>query len=344
MVNERVAYYPAGQRALAVRALLITGALFLAWSIFVVAPLQGQDPDRSKLHEPVFRVEKTEEPTTASDAPDGQTPSRLGPSDRLAAKAAPEPTLDNVGPGTAPRETNHPLDPALAIAREALAHIEATVEDYCCTLVKRERVNGVLMDHEFMTCKVRHPSKQGGENLPFSVYLKFRKPDSMSGREVIYVEGRNAGKIIAHEGGFRGRFIPTVHLLPTSALALRGNRYPITEIGIMTLTRRLIEKAERDRSVGDCQVRLVDGAKVTNRLCTMVEVTHPQEKPGYDFHMARVFLDSELKMPIRYEAYGWPTSAGGRPPLLEEYTYTRLKLNTGISDKDFDPKNPSYRF
>ena len=166
----------------------------------------------------------------------------------------------------------------------------------------------------------------------------------MRGREVIYVDGLNDGKMVAHEGGLKGRFLPTVSLLPTSALAMRGNRYPITEIGIMTLTRRLIEKGERDRKHGDCQVRLVDGAKVRDRVCTMLEVTHHEQKPQYDFHLARVFLDRELNMPIRYEAYGWPSQPGAAPPLLEEYTYMDVKVNVGLTDADFDRKNSKYRF
>jgi hypothetical protein len=281
------------------------------------------EPDRSKLQEPVFRVSKKSMPT-------GESP--LANTDAVTDAAA-RPILDA-----------HPLDPALAMAREALAHIEQNVDDYTCTLVKRERVQGELMDHEFMSCKIRHARTREAAEVPFGVYLSFLKPDTVRGREVVYVDGRNEGKMIAHEGGIKGRFLPTVNLLPTSALAMRGNRYPITEIGILTLTRRLIEKGERDRKCGDCKVRMVDGAKVRDRVCTMLEVTHLEPKPQYDFHVARVFLDTELNMPIRYEAYGWPSQPGQVPPLLEEYTYMDVRVNVGLSDTDFDPTNASYRF
>jgi hypothetical protein len=205
-------------------------------------------------------------------------------------------------------------------------------------------VHGELLDHEFMTCKVRHARTDNQAAVPFGVYLGFLKPDSVRGREVIFVEGRNEGKMIAHEGGIKGRFLPTVNLMPTSTLAMRGNRYPITEVGIMTLTRRLIEKGERDRKQGDCHVRLVNGATVRDRACTMLEVIHHDQKPQYDFHLARVFLDRELNMPIRYEAYGWPANSGDAPPLLEEYTYMDVKINVGLTDVDFDPTNTHYRF
>ena len=35
---------------------------------------------------------------------------------------------------------------------------------------------------------------------------------------------------------------------------------------------------------------------------------------------------------------------GDPPPLLESYTYPNLKLNPGLTNADFDPKNPAYNF
>ncbi len=49
-------------------------------------------------------------------------------------------------------------------------------------------------------------------------------------------------------------------------------------------------------------------------------------------------------MPIRYEQYDWSGVAGDRPELVEQYTYLDLKLNVGLTDADFDKRNPSYSF
>lgn len=276
-----------------------------------------EQADRKELHEPVFRV---------AAQPDAKSET---------ASSAPRPTAKPT------KKKGHALDEALAIARETLEFIENHVDDYTCILVKRERINGKLLDHEFMNCKVRHARNDG---KPFSVYLNFRKPEFVAGREVIYVEGHNNGKLIAHEGGFKGRFIPTVYLTPTSTLAMRNCKYPITEIGIKKLTAMLIEKGVRDRKAGPCKVRILRGAKVKSRVCTCIEVRHDERRPVYDFHMARIFLDNELKVPIRYEAYGWPESEGADPPLLEEYTYMKMRLNVGLTDKDFSEKNPKYNY
>jgi hypothetical protein len=60
--------------------------------------------------------------------------------------------------------------------------------------------------------------------------------------------------------------------------------------------------------------------------------------------LAQVFIDDELKLPVRYCAYLWPQTAGGEPELLEEYTYQNIKVNVGLTDADFDQANPKYSF
>jgi hypothetical protein len=144
--------------------------------------------------------------------------------------------------------------------------------------------------------------------------------------------------------GLRDRLFGTVSLPPNGAIAMQNQRYPITEIGILNLTRRLIEVAEKDLQYGECEVQFLKGAKINNRVCTCIEVVHPVPRRNFLFHLARVFVDDELNLPIRYEAYDWPKEKDSPPELIEEYTYLDLKLNNGFTDRDFDPRNPEYRF
>jgi outer membrane lipoprotein-sorting protein len=85
-------------------------------------------------------------------------------------------------------------------------------------------------------------------------------------------------------------------------------------------------------------------AKVNGRVCSCVQVVHPVPRRNFRFHLARVFIDDELLIPIRYEAYDWPHEEGGQPVLMEEYTYMNVKINNGFTDADFDPKNTAYKF
>jgi hypothetical protein len=123
-----------------------------------------------------------------------------------------------------------------------------------------------------------------------------------------------------------------------------GQRYPITELGIANLTRRLIEVGEHDQQYGECYVWMDKAAKVGDRVCTSITVMHPVKRPAFIFYIARIFVDNELMVPVHYEAYDWPKKLGDAPVLLERYTYTNLKLNPGLTDADFDPKNPQYNF
>lgn len=239
----------------------------------------------------------------------------------------------------------HPLDPALQMAYSSLRQLRATIRDYTAIVVKREQIGGVLGDYEYMGAKIRNRQVANGRTtVPFSVYLTFLKPSSVKGREVIYVENRNNGNLVAHEGGMKGRFLPTVNLDPNGMMAMRGQRYPITEMGIENLVVKLIEKGERDKKQGDCKVEFLKGAKVGGRPCTVLSVKHEEKRPCFDFHVAQIFIDDELNIPVRYCAYEWPTAVGGKPVLLEEYTYQNIKTNVGLTDLDFDPKNPKYRF
>lgn len=237
------------------------------------------------------------------------------------------------------------LDDALGRARNSLSLCQANVTDYTALLIKRERIGDTLGPHEYMSAKIRCRKVQNGHVVqPLSVYLSFVKPAAVKGREVIYVEGRNNGNLIAHEGGFKGKFLPTVNLSPTGALAMRGQRYPMTEIGLENLLVKLIERGEQARRLPDVKADLRSGIKINNRPCTLLTVTQPTKRPELMFYQAKVYMDEELKMPIRYIAYDWPQPGQQRLDVIEEYNYLNLKLNVGLTDSDFDPNNKNYNF
>lgn len=250
--------------------------------------------------------------------------------------------VSNAKPETIPA---HPLDPALQMAQDGLQRMRSQIRDYTCILVKRERIKNELSEHQYIFTKVRNRQVEQGQTVvPFSVYMYFLKPADIKGREVIYVEGRNNGKLCAHEGGRRGAFLPTVWLNPDSPLALQDSRYPITDVGIENLVLKLIERGQRERQFNDVEVVFKKNAKVNDQVCTVLEIRHPQRRPEYEFYLAQIFIDDQLGVPIRYAAYGWPEGPQAEPPVLEEYTYMQLKINVGLTDADFDPNNANYHF
>jgi len=249
--------------------------------------------------------------------------------------------VESVIPANSPA---HPLDPALLVAQAALDRIRQSVDDYEAVMIKRERIRGVLGDYEYMKALIRNRKLDGDQvRIPLSVYLKFLKPKNIEGREVLWIEGKNNNKIRAHEVAIIP--LPAVWIDPDGALAMKGNLHPIYDIGIENLVIKLIEKGNAVRKLGpaNCEVWTTEGAKVNDRICTVINVKHSEQRQPYEFFLAQIFIDDELQVPIRYIAYSWPTTPGDKTgPVLEEYTYLKLKLNIGLKDADFDPNNPNY--
>ncbi|KAA5545467.1 DUF1571 domain-containing protein [Roseiconus nitratireducens] len=263
-------------------------------------------------------------------------PNLVEPVHRVANAASLEPAND--------RQLS-PLDDALERARRSLAVCRESVNDYTALLVKREKVGSTLGPHEYMTAKIRCRKVENGRLVqPLSVYLGFVKPAAVKGREVLFVEGQNDGNLIAHEGGFKGRFLPTVHLPPDGALAMRGQRYPMTEIGLENLLVKLIERGEQARQLPDVASEMKRGVKINDRPCRVLTVTQPTKRPELAFYQAKIYMDEQLNMPIRYVAYDWPLTQGQPLEVIEEYNYLNLKLNVGLTDDDFDPRNSEYNF
>ncbi len=233
----------------------------------------------------------------------------------------------------------------LQLANAMLLNMRDNIHDYRAVLVKRERIQGKLADEARMEIKVRNRPTENQHTttqLGLAAYLKFHEPQSARGREVIWVENKYENKIIAHESGFLN--LLRVSLDPHGSMAMMGNKYPITEIGLMRLIEKLIEKCNRVDDLSQWKVEIVEDQIVGDRKCRMVQVTQPKSVPGADFYIAQVFIDVDRQVPLRYAAFMWPQSAVEPAQLEEEYTYLDLELNVGLTDEDFDPDNAAYNY
>lgn len=251
--------------------------------------------------------------------------------------------LANAACGESPAP-EHPLQPVLRMANSALKRMETDIKDYTCVLTKRERVEGRLQETESMVVKVRHSRVEEGRVVaPLSVYVRFLSPAEVKGREVLWVEGHNKGKLIVRNGGPKFEYV-TLALPPDSDLAMKQNRYPLTEIGVKNLTKRLIENGQAELKRNECEVKTAPGAKINGRPCTLVQVSHAERREYFNFQFARILVDDEYQLPVYYAAYDWPKEPDGPSRMLEEYTYSDIKLNVGLTDMDFDHRNEKYKF
>jgi hypothetical protein len=221
----------------------------------------------------------------------------------------------------------HPLAPAIRVCKASIEEMDRNIRDYSCTFVKQERIDGELAERQHILMKVLHE--------PFSVYMSFLKPHQ--GREVVWVAGQNNNQLVVREAGMK-RLLGKMNLDPEGALAMSGQKYPITRVGIRNLTASLARQMEEDTKYGECEVTS-KAEKINGRPATMVQVIHPIPRRNFRAHVARVFFDEELGIPIHYDAYLWPDQPGGRPTLDESFTYTNLKINNGFTVRDFDANN-----
>jgi hypothetical protein len=247
-------------------------------------------------------------------------------------------------PAEKAKEPEHPLDPALQMAQEALDRIDREVHDYTARVVMQERVKDKLLPESECFVKVRHDRKLTEDvTLPFSVYLRYDGPPQWKGREAIWVRGWHNGNLVAHETGLLN--VMKVYLEPTGDLAMMASRYPIYDIGLRNLVAKLIERGGRERKTDpkNCIVSVEEGVELNGRTCRVIRIRHPEKRPDLEFSLAEIFIDEELEIPVRYAGYYWGEKPG-EDVLLEQYTYLDVKTNVGLTDQDFMADNEEYGY
>ena len=266
-------------------------------------------------------VDAQERPPVVSKAGPGSGPITSPPMPSLTTNPAP---VDDPTAG-------HPLLPAIAAAKECRDSLKE-VKDYTAVFIKRELL-GSQLTTQIMDLKFREK--------PFSVYMLFRGQEA--GREVLYVAGANGGKLLVHEAGLKS-IVGTLQFPPTSPEVMKENRHPITHFGMSNTLETIITQWQTETKYGEIDVKFYPQAKLGDTPCTVIESTHPRPRREFKFHITRLYLEKGTCLPLRVEQHTWPRNPGEPPVLVEEYTFTNLKVNVGLTPRDFDSRNPSYRF
>ncbi len=201
------------------------------------------------------------------------------------------------------------------------------VQDYTATFYKQERVKGRLLAKETIQLKFRKP---------FSVYMQWT--DVFAGREVVYQRGWNDDKIRAHQGSFPD---VTVNLRPDSSLAMRGNRHPITQVGLGETINLIVRDARFSEHRPSDDVRYTDLGEFMiygARSRCIEAITPSMLMSPYYAAKAKICFNTKTMMPTRVTIWD------EQDHLLEDYGYANVQLNVGLTDADFSPDNPDYNF
>jgi hypothetical protein len=218
------------------------------------------------------------------------------------------------------------MDQAIALLTEARLRFR-DVQNYECQLIKRERVNGVLLPESVLTMKVR--------NKPFSVYLCCESPDADRGMEICYVDGQNRGMMRVRPARILG-VLGFQSLDPHDPRALAKSRHCITEAGLGNLLESTARYWERERRLNRMLVRITD-EEVGGRACTRIETIHPDRNAGSFYgYRCVLWLDKATHLPVGSETYDWPRRGGSEGgDLLESYRYLDLRCNVELGANTF---------
>ena len=201
-----------------------------------------------------------------------------------------------------------------------------SVKDFTAVIHRRERLWGQMQPEETIAVKLR--------NQPFSVYLGWIKEPHRT-REAIYVENQNDGLIVAHEVA---GFVNWMRRVSPDAPEARGqSHHPITEAGIGNALKSLVRVCEAAQKAGDLHL-FYAGQDSFNHRPTDVLLRMLPQKPGYPYHLIVLHIDKEWRLPVKFVSLNWDYD------VETVYSYTDLKLNVGLTDKDFNYKNRDYGF
>ena len=203
----------------------------------------------------------------------------------------------------------------------------SSMNDYVGVFHKQERMGGKLNGEDTAVFKFQKP---------FKVYMKFIDGPS-KGSEVLYVEGSYENKMLVRRGGIL-EFM-TFSLDPKGSLAMSRNRHPVTELGfgfLLAEFRRNIEPAIRS---GEIEIIRLTDEIFNGRPATVVEgrfLSHGEKK----YYCARfiMHIDKELLLPVGNLFYD------EKDEMFEEYVFTDVKLDAGLTATDFSRYNKSYGF
>ncbi len=169
------------------------------------------------------------------------------------------------------------------------------------------------------------------------------RPGRGAGQEVIYVEGRNDGKLIARRGGLQLRLRDDLGR-PLGRAGDGAEPVPDHPSGHPEADRRTAHRGREE--LGNPAEELdVKQANGENRRPAVPDDPSPTPSAASSTVTTLRGFSSTTSSSCRsvsLRTTGPTRKAASR--LLEEYTYLNLKFNVGLTDWDFDHRNEEYQF
>lgn len=228
--------------------------------------------------------------------------------------------------GIAATELPKSADPLGVMLSEARgAH--AKLRDYSGTFTRQERLNGALSAEQVGEMKMRVE--------PVGVYVRFAIPDAVSGMEVGYSAARRDGKVRYRPAGAAGRK-GSLRIETDDPKFLAENRHPAPEWGMGGILERVAAATAREKKLNNPVEVYTSDYQFANRNVTRYEIL--MRRPHALRYAAKMvlFIDKETKLLDRFEAYDEPKGDAIVGEIIEVYSFTDMKFNTGVGENTFD--------
>ncbi len=233
------------------------------------------------------------------------------------------------------------LECDLKLLHEGLRLLKQT-SDYTGTFYKHERINGVLDHGSLIEVKSRHK--------PLSLYLKWLEGDA--GRELLFVEGQHDNEMLVRLGGIRGRLLPVLKIDPDGEQAREKIRHHVSHVSLLKMARTVVAFREQDLNrLPNMTCELIVKPAGDDAGCLLCVTEYESPSVCAEYRKTIHLLDPGTLLPVTIKTYGWPLGESAlkltgealdAETLLEHYSYSQLRFNQQLADKDFDRNNPDY--
>lgn len=219
------------------------------------------------------------------------------------------------------------------------------VPDYTATFFKEESVVATKPPQsQIINLKLRH--------APLSIYMKWIAGDE--GRELLYVDGQNKGKMLVKIGGAKGRLVPCVKIDPRGALAMQQSRHPVTDVGLLKLAEKILKNRTEEFIAGKSdkiRCQLLEDQSFDGRPCWVFVLEFEDAEVVKPYRKSIQFIDKEYLLPVCIKNYGWPETDQeigdeltlDKATMIEHYSYSNVRMQAQLAEADFDRYNESYR-
>lgn len=230
----------------------------------------------------------------------------------------------------APRSVGEPVADAFLARVDAYEAAAARLKDSQYTFYKQNYVRGKMLPESRSQVKFRPPH---------DVYMKFEGPVS-PGREVLFSKGWNEDRIRVNVGAV----VPNLNLDPHGSLALRDSRKSILMVGFPNTVPLFTNDADLYLGGGAPMPTVTDLGTETvygsAAHCYRIELPKDKE-PRYYAREVKACFDLATDLVSRVEV---SDLEDGALRLVEAYGFEKIRVDTGLSDADFDPENAAYGF